>query len=89
MEKIVFQIPETGEETKFYVIEETRFHGKNYLLVTEASEEEEEAEAYILKDLSEESDTEADYRMVEDEIERKAVTAIFSELLEDVEIEEE
>lgn len=89
MEKIVFHIPETGEDAEFYIVEETKFNGKNYLLVTEASEEEDEAEAYILKDISEESDREASYIMVEDDIEREAVTGIFSELLEDIAIETE
>ena len=46
----------SNEETEFYVLEETRIGGKNYLLVTEDGEDEEEAEALILKDLSDESD---------------------------------
>lgn len=87
MEKIVFYEPETGEETEFYIVEETKFRGKNYLLVTESSEETEEAEAFILKDISEETDGEASYMMVEDDMEREAVSVIFSELLEDIEIE--
>lgn len=87
MEKIVFHVPETGEETEFYIVEETKFRGKNYLLVTESSEE--EAEAYILKDVSKETDIEAFYEMVEDDTEREAISAIFSELLEDIEIEVE
>lgn len=89
MEKILFIVPETGEEVEFYIIEETKFRGKSYLLVTESQDEEEEAEAYILKDLSEESDTEAAYVMVEDEKEIEAVSMIFSELLEDIDLETE
>ncbi len=88
MEKIVFNVSETGEEVEFYIVEETKFRGKNYLLVTEDSEKE-EAEAYILKDVSEESDKEAAYIMVEDDTEREAVSAIFSELLENIELETE
>ena len=71
-----------------YAFRQTKFRGKNYLLVTEDSEKE-EAEAYILKDVSEESDKEAAYIMVEDDTEREAVSAIFSELLENIELETE
>ncbi len=84
----MFNVSETGEEVEFYIVEETKFRGKNYLLVTEDSEKE-EAEAYILKDVSEESDKEAAYIMVEDDTEREAVSAIFSELLENIELETE
>lgn len=89
MEKILFTVPDTGEEVEFYIVEETKFRGKNYLLVTEAREEEEEDRAYLLKDISEESDTEACYVMVEDEKEVDAVFMIFSELLEDIDLETE
>ena len=51
MEKLEF-IDENGEKTQFYVIEETRINGINYLLVSESDNEDEEAEAYILKDTS-------------------------------------
>ena len=53
-------------------MEETRIAGVSYLLVTE-SEDDEEAEAYILKDLSEDAETEASYEIVEDEQELQAV----------------
>ena len=49
MEKLEF-IDENGEKTQFYVIEETRINGINYLLVSESDNEDEEAEAYILKE---------------------------------------
>ena len=56
MEKLIFITPDTQEEVQFYIIELTRINGMNYLLVTESDEE--ETEAYILKDTSktEESD---------------------------------
>ena len=62
-EQIVFETDEG--EVLFYVIEETRVNGTNYLLVTDS--EEEEADAYILKDTSSPEDREAVYEMVEDE----------------------
>ena len=70
----------------FFVVEETRIAGVSYLLVTE-SEDDEEAEAYILKDLSEDGETEARYVFVEDDQELEAVSKIFAELLEDVDLE--
>lgn len=76
-----------GEDTKvgFFVVEETRINGVSYLLVTET--EEDEAEAYILKDLSQDGEAEANYVFVEDDNELEAVSKIFAELLEDVDIE--
>ena len=45
MERLEF-IDDNGEKTQFYVIEETRINGINYLLVSESDDENEEAEAY-------------------------------------------
>lgn len=79
---------ERGEETEFYIIEETKINNKSYLLVTDTDDEEaEEAEAYILKDISEEESEETVYTMVDDEAELSYVSKIFSELLDDVNIE--
>lgn len=79
---------ESGEETEFYIIEETKINNKSYLLVTDTDDEEaEEAEAYILKDMSEEESEETVYIMVDDEAELSYVSKIFSELLDDINIE--
>ena len=87
-EKIKFTDNETKEEIEFTVIEETRVNNINYLLVTEDVESEEEEEvAYILKDLSTAEDKEANYIIVEDDEEIEYISKIFSELLEDIEIE--
>ena len=87
MEKLTF-VTEDQESVDFYIIEETRVNGINYLLVTEsADEEDEEAEAYILKDTSKAEDTEAVYEFVESEEELDAVSRIFAELLEDMDLE--
>ena len=87
MEKLTF-VTEDQESVDFYIIEETRVNGINYLLVTESEDEEdEEAEAYILKDTSKAEDTEADYEFVESEEELDAVSRIFAELLEDMDLE--
>ena len=88
MEKLTF-VTEDQESVDFYIIEETRVNGINYLLVTESEDEEdEEAEAYILKDTSKAEDTEAVYEFVESEEELDAVSRIFAELLEDMDLEQ-
>lgn len=87
MEKLTF-VTEDQESVDFYIIEETRVNGINYLLVTESEDEEdEEAEAYILKDTSKAEDTEAVYEFVESEEELDAVSRIFAELLKDMDLE--
>ena len=86
MDKIVFTFSDTEEEVEFFVLEQTKFQGRQYLLVTD-SDEEEEADAYILKDLSESDEIEAVYEMVEDDKELDAVSQIFKELMEDVDFE--
>lgn len=81
-EKIVFETDEG--EVLFYVLEETRVAGVNYLLVTDS--EEEEADCYILKDVSAENETEAVYEMVEDDATLEALAKIFGELLENTDL---
>lgn len=78
---------EDGSKLDFYVLEQTRFYGINYLLVTETAGDE-DAEVYILKDLSEEGSAEAVYEFVEDEEELNALAEVFGELLEDADIVE-
>ena len=85
MEKIKFTFEETNEEVEFFVLEQTRVNGKNYILVTDS--EEDEAECLILKDTSAAEDTESLYEIVEDEAELSGVLKVFEELLEDVDIE--
>lgn len=85
MEKIKFTFEETKEEVEFFVLEQTRVSGKNYILVTDS--EEDEAECLILKDMSAAEDLESVYEIVEDEAELTGVLKVFEELLEDVDIE--
>ncbi len=84
MEKIIFTDPDTGEETPFYVLEQTCIAGITYLLVTE--EEEEDSDAYILREARTEGD-DIIYEVVEDEEELRALSKVFMELLEDIDIE--
>ncbi len=64
MEKLVFQ-GKDGDHAEFYVLEQTRVNGVNYLLVTDS--EEDDGECLILKDTSEDQDQESLYEIVEDE----------------------
>lgn len=81
MEKISF-VPEGQEAVEFYVLEQTRLGGVNYLLVTD--QEDGDAEALILKELSKDGDTEGVYEIVSEDKELDAVAAIFEDMLEDV-----
>ena len=74
MEKITF-CPEDGEAVEFYI------------LVTDS--EDDDAEALILKDVSAPEDEEAIYSIVDDDKEMDAVAAIFTDMLEDIELEKE
>jgi hypothetical protein len=85
MEKIKFTFEDTKEEVEFFVLEQTKVNGSNYILVTDS--EEDEAECLILKDTSAAEEVESLYEMVEDDVELSAVIKVFEELLEDVDIE--
>ena len=82
MEKIRFEAD--GETVEFYVLEQTVLGGVSYLLVTPDMEG--DSEALILKDLSGTQDLEAVYEIVDDDTELQAVAAVFSEILDDVDL---
>lgn len=84
MEKVKFQVPDTEETADFFVVEQTRINGVDYLLVTE--EEDGDCDAYILKDISGQQEAEAVYEMVDTEEELEALSKVFASLLEDVDI---
>ncbi len=84
MEKIAFTFDD-NETVGFFVLEETKINGVTYILVTES--EDDEADAYILKDTAQESADESVYEIVEDDEELDMVSALFAQLLEDVDIE--
>lgn len=79
-------ITEDGEEIQFYIMEQTRIGGINYLLVTEDMEDE-EAEVMMMKENPDSDGEYASYEFVENDDELTAVSKIFSELMEDVDIE--
>ena len=82
MEKIKF-MPNGEEEVEFFVLEQTRINGMNYILVTDT--EEDDGNAYILKDLSNDEEEESLYEMVSDDIELDAVAKVFESILDDIE----
>ena len=86
MEKITC-LTDNNEPVVFFVLEQTRINGKNYLLVTDVEDVNVDADAYILKDESLDSDSEASYVIVDDDDELEYVSQIFAELLDDVDIE--
>lgn len=85
MEKIKFLPEDAAEPEEFYVLEETRLGGKEYLLVTD--EEEGDGMALILRDDALPQDEESLYVVVEDEQELSAVLLLFRDALEDMGIE--
>lgn len=84
MEKIKFELTD-GTTEEFYIEEQTRIGGVSYILVSDSMED--EASAYILKDVSKDTDLDACYEMVEDEDELQAVYKVFEQMLEDVDFE--
>ena len=92
MEQIIMN-SEEGDSLSFFVIEETKLNGTQYLLVSEQNPEEteeddfEEVDSTVLKCVSEDGE-DAIYEFVEDDAEWDAVLSVFSELIEDLDIEE-
>ena len=84
MDKIVFT-PEGGEPVRFYVLEQTRLGGTDYILVTDS--EDGDGEALILRDTSAAEEDEAVYEVVTDDEELNAVAAVFQNILEDIDLE--
>lgn len=82
--KVVNFTTDNGEEIPFFVVEETKIAGENYLLVTDS--EDDEADAYILREVSENTE-ESFYEMLEDDDKIDAISKVFAELLDDVEFE--
>lgn len=81
LEKIVFN-PEGEEPVEFFVLEQTRIGGMNYILVTDF--EEGDGEALILKDISKDGEEESIFSIVSDDEELSAVAGVFDNMLEDV-----
>ena len=85
MQSINF-ITDEGEEIPFYIIEQTTLAGKDFLLVTDSDTDEDEAEVYIMQEISDQDDQTV-YEFVEDEAQLGALSKVFAELLDDVDIQ--
>ncbi len=85
-EKITFS-PDGEETVDFYVLEQTKIAGVNYILVTDI--EDGEGEALILKDLSNPEDAESVYEIVSEDKELEAVAGVFEDLLEEIKFVQE
>ncbi len=81
LEKITFN-PDGEEPVEFYVLEQTRIGGVNYILVTDF--EEGDGEALILKDISKDGEEESVFTIVSDDEELSAVAGVFENMLDDV-----
>lgn len=73
--KVVNFTTDNGEEIPFFVVEETKIAGENYLLVTDS--EDDEADAYILREVSENTE-ESFYEMLEDDDKIDAISKVFA-----------
>ena len=81
LEKITFH-PDGEAPVEFFVLEQTRIGGYNYILVTDF--EEGDGEALILKDMSKDGEEESLFVIVSDDEELNAVAGVFESMLENV-----
>lgn len=83
MEKITFEL-DNNEKAEFFVLEQAKLFGNNYILVTE--EDEGDGEALILKEVGT-SKQDTTYEIVTDDDELSALSSLFESLLEDCALE--
>lgn len=84
LEKITFN-PDGEDPVEFFVLEQTRIGGFNYILVTDF--EEGDGEALILKDVSKDGDEESVFTIVSDDAELEAVAGVFADMMDDITFE--
>ena len=77
MQSINF-ITDEGEEIPFYIIEQTTLAGKDFLLVTDSDTQENEAQVYIMQEISDQDD-QTIYEFEEDEAQLEALSKVFEE----------
>ena len=78
-------VGDDGEKNVFYVLEQTKQNGQNYLLVTDTAEE--DGDCWIMKDTAGMDSADSTYEFVEDEEELEDMFRIFGELMSDAEID--
>lgn len=77
---------EDGDTVLFSVIGQVKITGIDYLLVTDSDGDGDREDAYILKKLKD-KESQSIYVMVEDDNELAAISKVFEETLEDIDIE--
>lgn len=77
---------EDGDTVLFSVIGQVSITGIDYLLVTDSDGDDDGEEAYILKKLND-KESQSIYVMVDDDNELAAISKVFEETLEDIDIE--
>lgn len=83
-EKVVFR-SEDGENLEFHIVEQTTINNIRYILATDVLDDE---VAYILKEtFSDSAKEESVFEFVEDERELDAISKVFEQLLDDIDIE--
>ena len=83
-EKVVFK-SEDGENLEFHIVEQTTINNISYILATDVMDDE---VAYILKEtFSDSAKEESVFEFVEDERELDAISKVFEQLLDDIDIE--
>lgn len=86
MEKITFT-DDTDQAVEFFVLDQTRISGVNYLLVADSMED--DAQALILRDTAPEDATESIYEIVDDDEQLYAVSKVFEESIGDIALQQE
>ena len=81
MEQIILTA-DSGDELKVFVLEETQLSGIKYLLVCDSDSDDEDSNAFILKEVADEN-SDVVYEILEDDVEFDAVAKLFEELIGD------
>lgn len=81
LEKVTFN-PDGEDPVDFYVLEQTRIGGFNYILVSDSQEG--DGEALILKEMSKDGEEESVFSIVSEDDELAAVAGVFEDMMDDI-----
>ena len=87
MDKIAFSYEDGGGTVEFYIVDQTRISGVNYLLVADSLDE--DGTALILEVKAPEEASESVYEIVEDEEKLAAIAKVFEESIGDITLTED
>ena len=80
--KVILKEGPEGQEIEFYVLEQTRIAGRDYLLVTDVPDG--VGDAYILEDVSKDGESDAVYEFVEEDGQLESLSKVFSQMLDGI-----